>query len=82
MSQQGGRGESDARRAEAALDRLFGHQRLLHRVAAIAAQPFDSGHHSALRLGHGDQAAAQRLAVDDNRARVAIAHAAAVFRPG
>src|SRR5216683_4689020 len=55
---------------------------LLHRVIAVAVEPFDRHYRAAAEVTHGDGAGARRLAVEMHRAGAAQRDAAAELRSG
>ena len=78
-----GRGDDEARRAEAALHRAGVGERLLHRVeAGVAAEALDRDDVVPVGLRGEDEARAHELAVEEDRARAALALLARVLRPG
>ena len=82
LEQRRGR-DDEARRAEAALHRPRLDERLLDAVQPVlAAQPLDRRHLVAVRLRRQDEARAHELAVEQHRARAALALLARVLRAG
>ena len=67
-------GHDHAGGAEAALERLGVEKRLLHRMQfAVAGEPLERGDLAALGAEGGNEATVDRLAVEPDRARAAIA---------
>ena len=82
-AQEIGRGDDEARRAEAALHRARVGERLLHRVqGAIAAEALDRDDVVPVGLRGEDEARAHELAVEEDGARAALALLARVLRAG
>src|SRR4051812_13745625 len=70
-------------RADAALGAAAIEEALLHRRELAALRDaFDGEHRGAIDLAHGDEAGVDELAIDEDRARAALAFAAALFRAG
>src|SRR5438270_38087 len=76
-------GEHHARRADAALRAAALDHRALHGVEALAVgDSLDRGDLRPLDLREGDEATVDKFAVHDDRARAALALAAALLRAG
>jgi hypothetical protein len=75
--------DDEARRAEAALDGAGVDERLLHRMQVLVPrEPLDRHDLVALRLGAEHETGADERAVEQHRARAALALLARVLRAG
>ena len=81
-AQQRRRRHQHARRADAALRRAVREERACSADSLPLAQPFDGGDRAAFALAAGDEAGADRLAVEQHRAGAAIAGVAADLGAG
>ena len=82
LLQQRDRRHDEARRAEAALQRVLLVERLLHRVQlAVRGEALDRRHLAAVGLHGEHRARLHRLAVEQHRARAAGGRVAADVRP-
>ena len=81
--EQVGDGDDEPGRAEAALDGTRFDERRLHRMQVVApGETLDGDDLVAIHLRRQNEAGAHELAVEDDRARAALALLARVLRPG